>query len=64
MMKQDNSTAELRGVFKAFDKLTKDAKAACVLLAINPGDLFDRDFDSFNQRGLSDVRQKIRFEHF
>ena len=50
-MKQDNSTAELRGVFKAFDKLTKDAKAACVLLSINPGDLFDRDFDSFNQRG-------------
>lgn len=63
-MKRGNTQAELRMVFKSVNKLTKDAKAACYLLAINSEDLIDRDYDSFSSKGLSDVRQRIRFEHF
>ena len=44
--------------------LSKDAKVACKLLAIDPADLYPRSYDSFAERGLDAIRQKLRHEHF
>ena len=44
--------------------LTKDSQVACQLLAINPADLIPRTYASFREKGLDEVRQKLRYEHF
>ena len=45
-------------------KLTKEAKNACILLAINPAHLEKRDLKFFAEKDLPPVRQQMRFEHY
>ena len=45
-------------------ELTRDAMFVCKLLAIDPNDLLFRPYESFAEKGLTEGRQKIRYEHF
>jgi hypothetical protein len=44
--------------------LTLDARSACRLLVIDPEQLEKKEYESFAERGLPQVRQQLRFEHY